>query len=209
MCDRFANTADDIKWREYAELIGFQLVGNLPSPRQEIPSPSRIDILRVSPESGRLRLASVSWGLVPNWPTGPTTRRNLFNVRAEIVHEKADFRDGFEQRRCVIPTTGFYKWQKQENGTKRPYFISTPEGHIFSMAGLWETCIIGGCEHESCTILTTRASDFVKPIHHRMPVILTPQGVRKWLAPETQPEELRVLLMPLPAETDLSVSAVQ
>ena len=54
---------------------------------------------------------------------------------------------------------------------------------------------------ESCNILTTEANELMKPIHHRMPVILPPRDHETWLDPEiTSAEPLTELLLPFPAE---------
>lgn len=36
---------------------------------------------------------------------------------------------------------------------------------------------------KSCTIITTEANDSLRPIHHRMPVILERDAVNQWLDP--------------------------
>jgi putative SOS response-associated peptidase YedK len=40
--------------------------------------------------------------------------------------------------------------------------------------------------YRSCTIITTAASDSVRDIHHRMPVILQSEAYARWLDPENQ-----------------------
>jgi hypothetical protein len=41
-------------------------------------------------------------------------------------------------------------------------------------------------EYKSCAIITTRASVSIRPIHHRMPVILKPEAYAAWLDPRNQ-----------------------
>ena len=54
---------------------------------------------------------------------------------------------------------------------------------------------------ESCSILTTSANTLMRPIHHRMPVILPEQDWKFWLdLPAEKAETLLELLRPLPAE---------
>ena len=51
---------------------------------------------------------------------------------------------------------------------------------------------------ESCTIVTTAANEFIKPIHGRMPVILRPENEEKWIDPEQQDtERISELLEPI------------
>ncbi len=105
------------------------------------------------------------------------------------------------QRRCLIPASGFYEWQKQGTGRKQPFFISLRDGEPFSFAGLWE------CWHdpqveviESCTIVTTTANEVMQPIHERMPVILGPSAEEQWLDPRASADALRSLLVPYNSE---------
>jgi putative SOS response-associated peptidase YedK len=49
-------------------------------------------------------------------------------------------------------------------------------------------------------MITTTANDLVKPLHDRMPVILSPEHYAEWLDPETPQKRLTELLKPYPAE---------
>jgi len=52
----------------------------------------------------------------------------------------------------------------------------------------------------TCTIITTDANETLQPIHHRMPVILSPEDYDLWLDRDIDdPEVLRPLLRPSPA----------
>ena len=68
-------------------------------------------------------------------------------------------------------------------------FLTLPDGNPFAFAGLWEIWDNQGKEeipYRTCTILTREASESVKPIHHRMPVILKPESYNDWLNPKNQ-----------------------
>ena len=67
--------------------------------------------------------------------------------------------------------------------------ITGPDGNPFAFAGLWEIWSKGNqtdSVYKSCTIITTDASESVREIHHRMPVILRPEVYEAWLDPENQ-----------------------
>ena len=68
-----------------------------------------------------------------------------------------------------------------------------------AFAGLWEHWEDKEGKEiiESCTILTTDASEPVASLHDRMPVILDPDDFDLWLDPQEQKvEKLRDLLHP-------------
>jgi putative SOS response-associated peptidase YedK len=76
------------------------------------------------------------------------------------------------------------------------------DGQPFAFAGLWEHW--DGKENvaiDSCTILTTTPNDLLRPLHHRMAVILAPEDYDLWLDPAIQEvDRLQALLRPYPAE---------
>ena len=78
----------------------------------------------------------------------------------------------------------WYEWTG-EKGKKQPYYISAPSGEPFAFAGLWETWADKESNEEyvykSFTIITTAASESIREIHHRMPIILDPKFHEKWL----------------------------
>src|SRR5579883_320577 len=135
--------------------------------------------------------------LIPSWAKDAKVGSRLANARAETVAEKPSFRSAFKQRRCLIPASGFYEWQKQSTGRKQPFFISPRDGEPFSFAGLWECWHDPeGEEVQSCAILTTTANEVMQPIHERMPLILGPSAEGQWLDPCASADALRSLLVP-------------
>lgn len=134
------------------------------------------------------------WGLIPSWAKDITIGSRLINARVETVTEKPSFRTAFKRRRCLIVADGFYEWQRQ--GTqKQPYYFHLNDHQIFGFAGLWEHWHSPeGDEIQSCTILTRAANSVVKPIHDRMPIMLTPDLSDVWLDPG---RETAAQLLPL------------
>ena len=90
---------------------------------------------------------------------------------------------------------------------KQPFYIHRPDDEPLVFAGLWEHWTPkteeGGDDPDqpsltTCTILTTTANATVEPVHDRMPVFIPPNRWDDWLDPESDPEELRQLLVPAP-----------
>ncbi len=128
------------------------------------------------------------WGLIPFWAKDKRIGARLLNARAETARDKPAFRDAFKQRRCLVPSDGFYEWQKVtvegvKKPRKQPWFIGREDGDPFFFAGLWERWRDPETADRvfSFTILTTEANALMRPIHHRMPVILSRPDWEAWL----------------------------
>ena len=144
------------------------------------------------------------WGLVPHWAKDLSIGSKLINARAEGISSKSSFRDAFASRRCIIPASGFYEWQKT-GATRTPYAIVPTDAQLFAFAGLWENWRDPKAGESAewirtCTIITGEPNELLAPIHNRMPVILDRGGWGKWLGEETaERDELLALLRPYPA----------
>ncbi len=147
-------------------------------------------------------LRSLSWGLIPPWEQDPAQGPKLTNARGETIASKSAFKDAFRHRRCLIPVDGFYEWQKRREGNQ-PFFFSARDKEPFALAGVWERHEYPGRRIiDTCTILTTSANKLMRPIHHRMPVVLPRQDWEFWL--RLEPEKSQSLLdMLVPAPEDL------
>jgi putative SOS response-associated peptidase YedK len=146
------------------------------------------EILTIVNHDGENRLDKFHWGLVPFWAKDILIGNRMINARAESIAQKPSFREAFKKRRCLIPADGFYEW-KGEKGRKQPMFITLPDRKPFAFAGLWETWRKKDDKdtiYKSCTIVTTQASESIRDIHQRMPVILKPQVYKSWLDPDNQ-----------------------
>jgi len=127
------------------------------------------------------------WGLVPFWAKDPAIGSHMINARAETVAEKPAFRAAYQKRRCLVLADGFYEWHTAA-GVKTPYFISAADSEPFAFAALWERWQNPENEEvlQTTTIVTTEANDFMKQLHHRMPVILKPASATRWLSGDTE-----------------------
>jgi putative SOS response-associated peptidase YedK len=59
----------------------------------------------------------------------------------------------FKKRRCLIPTTGWYAWQKFDAKTKRPHHFQ-PNAQLFAFGGVYDRCKGDGREIVSFSIVT-------------------------------------------------------
>jgi putative SOS response-associated peptidase YedK len=104
----------------------------------------------------------------------------MINARVETITSKPAFRAAIKQRRCLIPANGFYEWSGKA-GNKQPYYFCLPSNESLAFAGLWEVwkdknTAAETSPYKSCIIITTGASDSVRDVHDRMPLILKPES---------------------------------
>jgi putative SOS response-associated peptidase YedK len=138
-------------------------------------------------EKGELRIGFFRWGLVPFWAKDvkAADKYSLINAKAEDIDEKRSFKEPFLRRRCIVPFSGFFEWQRTDGGPKRPYAISLKGDAIMSLAGVWECWKSKTTNEEvfSFSIITTSANSLVAKIHNRMPAILSRLEEKEWLDP--------------------------
>ncbi|MBS4174548.1 SOS response-associated peptidase [Bacillus sp. FJAT-49736] len=142
-------------------------------------APSQDVLAVVQGENGN-KGGFLKWGLVPSWASDPKIGYKMINARAETLTEKPSFKHLLSRRRCLIIADGFYEWKREGDG-KQPYHIRLKNGEPFSFAGLWDRWEKNGEKLQTCTIITTEANKLMKPIHDRMPVILTKETENRWL----------------------------
>lgn len=146
-------------------------------------------------DGGRLAPRPAKWGF-PKWDG----KGQSINARAETVknlptfsntprayrQNPPAFRSPIIERRCIVPSTGFYEWNHVDGkSTKEKYLLRLPGEQMLYMAGIANIYKdVTGQSYEAYCILTTDASKSVAEIHDRMPVILSPDEQEKWLADE-------------------------
>ena len=111
------------------------------------------EILIIEKEEGGLCVKKLMWGKKIH-------NQLLINARSETVDEKFMFQ---KMKRCVIPCNYFFEW-KQQGKQKVKYQIAKQQHEIVYLAGL--------CDTEFVVILTGEASENMRDIHHRTPLLL-------------------------------------
>lgn len=159
-------------------------------------------------EPGKLQF--LRWGLIPHWvkttADADQIRARTLNARSESLYEKPSFRNAIQKgQRCLIPVTGFYEWHTV--GKKKfPFYITTTEQPIFSIAGIWDEWPNPDTGEliQTYSLLTTEANPLLSAIHNdkkRMPMVLTADAERAWLHETLTEQQVRALTkMPYPAD---------
>ena len=165
MCGRYTLTCPDeesllqgLPFDEFSETrIQFR-------PRYNIAPGQRSPVIYLG-DSGPV-LADASWGFQR------AARGITINARSETAQGTAMFREAFREGRCLVPADGFFEWRR-EGRVNQPYLFRKKGSTLFVMAGL--------CEEGRYVVLTRDSAGDVADIHDRMPVLLEPEDVRRWL----------------------------
>jgi len=121
------------------------------------------------------------WGLVPSWSALPETKYTTMTARLERAARSRIFRRPWEQRRCVVPMNGYYKWDRAAK-PPRPYFIQSQSGEVLFAAGLWDHWHKGEPELYSFAVLTHANPAIPAPLVPDGPVFLVAAKVAEWIA---------------------------
>jgi len=138
------------------------------------------------------------WGLIPHWAADPSRGSRMINARAETVARSPAFRVALRRRRCIVPSDGFYEWERR-GSTRQPWLIRRADREPMAMAGLWSLWRDPGSYLwiSTCAVITTVANTIVAPLHERMPVLLPKDAWDAWVDPGgSSAELLRELMVP-------------
>jgi len=200
MCGRYARRGDKQK---IAEAFHVKDVPDFAMPEADynIAPTTFQPIIRDSRETGEREMVLARWGLIPFFTKELSEIKGLstINAKSEGIATSRTWREPFRKRRCLVPASAFYEWDKK--GEKKPYTIDLANGRMFAFAGLWDAWKDkDGRWLQSYAIVTTAANELMASIHDRMPVILRPRDYDRWLDREPSEQPPLDLLRPLPSD---------
>lgn len=125
-----------------------------------------------------LQVETLTWGYHPSW-----SKQVIFNTRVDTAMKPGRnmWTDSIHNRRCVVPTYGFFEPHQSETtissrtgkAIKQQYFFHTPEHPVTFIAGVYE--------EDHFSLMTTEPNAVMRPIHNRMPLVLSQDEVKTWL----------------------------
>lgn len=137
------------------------------------------------------------WGLIPSWSKRPETKYTTVTARLERAPSSRVYQRAWARRRCVVPMTGYYKWDRQAR-PPRPYFIQPRDGTLLFAAGLWDRWPADAPELYTFTVLTAPNAAIPAPLVPDGPVFLPADTVRDWIDGPMLPSRF-LARMPQPA----------
>jgi putative SOS response-associated peptidase YedK len=179
MCGRFALTTP---MDAVAEHFAATPRDGLPEgPRYNICPTQDIAVVRL--DDGARALEPMRWGFVPPWAKALDAGPLLINARAETIAEKPTFRAAARRTRCLVPASGFYEWAQAVDG-KDPWWVWPADGALTAFAGVWSEWAGPEGPIRTVAIVTCAANGPLSAVHHRMPVVIRPEGYGLWLGEE-------------------------
>ncbi len=160
---------------EIADLLGVSADVPEQPPRSNIQPGQEMLVLT---QSG---LVPMRWGMIPVGRVnarGRPVMETIINARSETVFDKTAF-EGVG--RAVIPVDGWYEWTGEKR-RKTAWRILSADGAPLFFAAITDTWQApGGLQVDQFAAVTCEPNGDVKPIHHRMGVLLDRAGIDLWL----------------------------
>lgn len=185
MCGCMARRKE-IRWEEYhnhltitptQHTLDFGPYYNI-KPQQKKP-------IVVTEKDGQYIASHMYWGIMSKFG------KLMINARDDRLWTSAKgnypsmWRKMATSTRCLIFADGFYEPEgSKEGNTKRKWhFFQLPDEATFAFGGLWteNTDPDTGEVIEGFVIITTDATDAMRPIHNRHPLMLKPEQWGHWL----------------------------
>lgn len=180
-------------------VVNYKFIGDRMYAGLEYP---QAPVLQRIPDQEDFDIVEKEWGLLPP-NIASIERATDFRLKAMTLNARSEnlflnehgrpsmFADAAMNRRCLIPSTGFYEWrhikQRGKNGkvlkqtNAFPYMIKTTDAAPFYFAGIWNPGKVNG---DTFSIVTTEANALMQQIHNtakRMPTLLTEDLAWEWM----------------------------
>lgn len=170
MCARYDLVLD-------AEQIARELDASLAAPIASKATVAPTDVApAVVASDGARRVVPMRFG----WPPSMPKERVHLNVRSESAARTQGGDGALAERRCLVPATAFHEWSGPKGQRAHHLFSGGASAGLLTFAGLFVE--IEGEPVPRFVILTTAASPEVRPVHHRMPLVVPGALRAAWLS---------------------------
>ena len=153
--------------------------------------PTDVTAVLAPNKEGRVAVFPMIWGFSHEATDAP-----IVNCRLETASQKEMWKDSWFRRRCVIPCNWYFEWEhfrsldgkRSKVGDK--YLIQPKDSHTTLLAGLYRIEERNGVNCPVFAVITRDATEELRSIHDRMPVILSRDDVESWIKPDGNPQEV-------------------
>lgn len=182
MCGRYTYR---LSWKQIVELYRLTLPEEPPEKLRENYNVAPTHVMPIVRPAGNGReMLMAGWGLVPFWLKPDQLGKQPYatiNARADRIQTAPTYREPFKKRRCIVPATGWYEWQKKDAKTKIPFHFQ-PKAVPFAFGAVYDVWNGDGKSAiTSFSIVTTGAAPGTAKYHDRMPLILEEKQFEDWM----------------------------
>ena len=160
-------------------------------------------------EGGERQFRQARWGLIPPDAEEERAGNEHYAEPAEDILDDEWLEECVNERRCLVPANGFYKWKFSER-KETPFYIRLLSNRLTAFAGIysvWQSA--SGRKVYSFAIITTKANALVEPVDDRMPVLLKRENFEEWLSSKDLSEKMHKNWLLKPMElTQMAVNRV-
>ena len=146
-------------------------------------TPAMSAVSLVGGEKKPVEVSLLTWGF-----KGFDGKSLIINARAESILQKPTFADSVRQRRCVLPASGFYEWDRK----KEKVTFTLPGEPLIYLAGIYRPY----GDEKRFVIITREANESMAGVHERMPLLIAPEDVQDWICDSAGTEELLAQKLP-------------
>lgn len=134
---------------------------------------------------GNVRPFAMEWGF------SLKDGKRLINARIETADQKPMFRESMQSRRCLLPVSAYFEWEKAGNAKKKHRIFPETNG-LFCLAGLYRY----ENDRPKCAVLTMDAAEEISFIHPRMPVLVPWEHTETFLSGEVPVWQMKMKFEP-------------
>lgn len=125
------------------------------------------------------------WGIPPEMSNKKAVSQKLINVPHDRLFSTASYKNALNDKRCVVPMTGFISWKQVSKKRKVPYAIFLATGNTMLVPALWnEFETLEGDNVQTFQLLVQEADGPLSSISDAKPTLLTEEGKKLWLGNE-------------------------
>lgn len=125
------------------------------------------------------------------WGIGGRDKPPVIHAWAEGMLQADLLARHVREQRCLIPVRGYYECPKG----KEPHLVQLKNQPTFALAGVWREFV----GQKQFVVVTTRPNSLIKPIHDRMPCLVSEDDFGLWLEGNCE-EALAKVCVPFPSD---------
>lgn len=145
-------------------------------------------------QTSQLTLDQAFWGFTPSWMK--QLDQAPYIIRSEKLSTSPMFQESWQQRRCLLPVTGYYIWVQMKR-RKQAFAIRREHNRPFFLAGIWTRYPVTSQRYyDSFGLISTPAETWLGQLTSRTPLALPHSAALTWLETSSCETQLQELLAP-------------